>query len=237
MERQAAREIEHALDALSADGLVAFPTETVWGVAARAESPGAMARLRELKGRSGDKAVSLLVDYTADPAGRLAALGVELDARGRRLVDAFWPGPLTLVVRASVRLAPGVAAADGSIGLRCSPHPMAAALARGAFERGLGPLTATSLNRSGEPPARDAAGAALVLAASPAGFVLLSSALGEAGGSEPSTVVRLTGSRGAAFEVLREGAISRAALEAAVQGEPGPDAVRRPTPRAETRSR
>jgi len=200
---------QRALDWLARDGLVAFPTETVWGLGARAGSAEAMARLRRFKGRDGDKPVALLVDAPE----RLHELGVELSPAAARLVAAFWPGPLTLVARCPGPFAPGVAGPDLAVGFRCSPHPVAAALAAGAFARGLGPMTATSLNRSGEPPARDVAEARRVVRVG-AGVLL---ARGEAGGAEPSTVVDATG---ATPVILREGAIPRGALRAVLEARP-----------------
>jgi L-threonylcarbamoyladenylate synthase len=189
-----------ALDVLAADGLVAFPTETVWGLAARAKSLIAIERLRAFKGREADKALSILLDSPE----RAADVSAEWGEPARKLAEAFWPGPLTLVVKCGLRFAPGVVAADGSIGLRCSPHPVAAALAEGALARGLGPVTATSLNRGGDPPARNRAEAGRVCRDE------IPMVDGEAGGEAASTVVDATSAR---LRVLREGAISRAALE------------------------
>jgi L-threonylcarbamoyladenylate synthase len=193
-----------ALEVLSADGLVAFPTETVWGLAARAESPRAVSLLRAFKGRDAAKPVAVLIDGP----GRLSEIGVELSQSAARLADAFWPGPLTLVATCSRALAPGVLAEDGTVGIRCSSHPVAAALAGGALDRGLGPVTATSLNRSGGEAARSADDALRIAALEP-GIVVTR---GEAGGAEPSTVVDTTGSQ---LRVLREGAISERALRRA----------------------
>ena len=209
-------EVEAALDVLADDGLVAFPTETVWGLAARAESPEAVGRLRAFKGHDGDKSVSVMVDGPE----RLAELGVELDPRAGALARAFWPGPLTIVTKCRCSFAPGVAAPDGSVGLRCSPHPSAAALAGGALDRGLGPVTATSLNRSGEEPARNVTEAVRVVEAmrnvqvGPDIPVVLVS--GETGGGEPSTVVDVTGDD---LHILREGAISSSRVRAAAKAE------------------
>jgi L-threonylcarbamoyladenylate synthase len=197
---------EAAVDALAAGGLVGFPTETVWGLGADARSEAALEHLRRWKGRDAAKPISLLV---AGP-GDLARLGARLGPAARRLVDAFWPGPLTLVVRCEARLAAGVLGPGGSVGLRCSPHPVAGALAALALRRGVGPLTATSLNRSGAPPcatraeAAAAAGRGLALVAGP-----------DAGGAPPSTVVDATGDEA---RVLREGALSGAAIAAALAG-------------------
>lgn len=197
---------ERALDCLAGDGLVAFPTETVWGLGARAESPAAVARLRAFKGRDADKPVAVLLDRPE----RVHELEVELSVAALRLVDAFWPGPLTLVARCGHALAPGVAGPDGTVGFRCSPHPVAAALAAGSFARGLGPMTATSLNRSGESPARTAVEAGRVARRVP-GVVVTR---GEAGGASPSTVVDATGTTPT---VLREGAIPRSAVRAVLE--------------------
>jgi L-threonylcarbamoyladenylate synthase len=199
-----------ALDVLAEDGLVAFPTETVWGLAARAESPEAVDRLRAFKGRDADKPVSVMIDAPE----RLAELGVELGPRARALARALWPGPLTIVAKWRHRLAPGVAAADGSVGLRCSAHPTAAALAGGALDRGLGPVTATSLNRTGEEPARDQAEAGKMVDALAPADVPVVVVAGESGGGEPSTVVDATGD---GLRILREGAIPGARVRAAAE--------------------
>ena len=188
--------VEDALQVLAADGLVAFPTETVWGLAALAASVPAVARLRAFKGREAGKPLSILIAQVE----HLPDLCAELSAPARRLAEAHWPGPLTLIVHSTTRLAPGVAGEGGALGLRCSPHPVAALLAHAARARGLGPVTATSLNRSGDPPARGRAEALSLLAEHPHALVLA----GEAGGQPPSTVVRAVGS---SLEILREGAV------------------------------
>ncbi len=199
--------IAEAVAWLAADGCVAFPTETVWGLAACARSEAALERLRAWKGRSDAQPIALLV---ADRAA-LAAHGFSVSSAADALIEAFWPGPLTLVLPCRARFAAGIARADGAVGVRCSPHPVASALARAAAHAGLGPLTATSLNRTGEPPAGSEAEARLTCgrggdAASP---MLLACAGHEAGGETPSTVVDVTS---AEMEVLRAGAIDPASL-------------------------
>jgi L-threonylcarbamoyladenylate synthase len=199
------RGLEAAVARLAAGGLVAYPTETVWGLGARAESAPAVERLRAWKGREAERPIALLVpDLRA-----AAAVGAELSPPARRLAAAYWPGPLTLVLRCRARLAPGIAGPGGAVGFRCSPHPAAGALARAAFARGLGPLTATSLNRSGEPPARTRGEAAALCAAGGDAPELLAGPWPDAGGAPPSSVVDLSGDAPA---VLREGAIAAAAL-------------------------
>jgi tRNA A37 threonylcarbamoyladenosine synthetase subunit TsaC/SUA5/YrdC len=139
----------------------------------------------------------------------LLRLGVELSPLPRRLTEAFWPGPLTLVLHCPETFAPGVARGDGAVGFRCSSHPLAAALARRVAQEGIGPLTATSLNRSGEPPARTCSEAARYCDGRPESPILLDLSDLEAVGGIPSSVLDLTGPEP---RVLREGAISFAAI-------------------------
>ncbi len=193
-----------AVARLRAGLLVAFPTETVWGLAADASSPDAVARLQAWKGRGPAQPLSVLV---AEPGQ------ADLPPAGRRLAEAFWPGPLTLVASGARRLAPGVAREDGALGWRCSSHATARALAGAAAAAGLGPLTATSLNRSGEPPAGDRAAAA-ALCAGPDAPALLDVDGPDAGGQAPSTVVDVTGPEP---RVLREGAVPAAELRALLE--------------------
>ena len=139
--------IAGALRRLDAGGLVAFPTETVWGIAGIAASERAVTRLARWKGRAETQPIAVLVPDLA----ALEALGAELPLAARRLAAAYWPGPLTLVVRCPAAFAPGIANAAGGVGFRCSPHPAARALVAASFAAGLGALTATS------PAANDAA--------------------------------------------------------------------------------
>lgn len=203
--------LRDAVEALRADRPVAFPTETVWGLAVSARSEAGMAALRAWKGRDAGQPVSVLVSSP----DVLRALALALPPLVRRLVDAFWPGPLTLVVPCRLHFAAGVTRADGALGLRCSPHPVARALARAAEDAGLGPLTATSLNRSGDPPAADRA-AARSLCRGPGAPHLLdgfgggSDGAGEdADGAAPTTIVDTTTEPA---RVLRWGGIDAAAL-------------------------
>lgn len=201
------QQFERAVDLLRADGLVAVPTETVWGICACARSAAALAALRRFKGRSEEKAISVFVASRDS----LAELGADVTPLAAALIDAFWPGPLTLVLPGAFRLARGVALDDAALGVRSSPHPTVAALVHAAERAGLGPLTATSLNRSGEPPAGNLDEALAVcgsLAAVPPPLALYDGV--DATGGLPSTVLDLTGP---APRVLREGAVGPAALE------------------------
>lgn len=195
--------LEGALARLRDDGFVAYPTETVWGLGACADRPRAIERLYAWKGRGSDAPLAVLAHHP----DALADLGCVVDARARRLVERFWPGPLMLVLPCERRYAPGVAGADGALGVRCSPHPVAAALASALASAGLGPLTSTSLNRSGEPPARDAAEARALAPDAPGDDGPLRIEGADAGGDAPSTVVDCTGRT---LRILREGAIPAA---------------------------
>lgn len=203
-----------AVACIAAERLLAFPTETLWGLGADARSDEAVARLRAWKARSDEQPLSVLVTGV----DALKALEVEVSPLARELADAFWPGPLTLVLPCRRRFAAGVARADGALGLRCSPHPVAASLARALEAAGVGPITATSLNRHGEPPARTRTEAALACTRGDGEPPLLFVGDGlDAGGGRASTVVDLASG---APRVLRWGAVGHDLLEPLLAGAP-----------------
>jgi len=193
--------VEQAIGLLGRGGLVAYPTETVWGLGADAARAEAVGRVVQWKGRSSDKAFPVLVGGLAS----LEKLGVEVGPLARELAEAFWPGPLTLVLPSRACLAPGVARGDGALGVRVSAHPVAHALATGLERAGGGPLVATSFNRSGEAPARSRAEAERLCRVCPAAPPRLLDASPDAEGGEPSAVLDLTGPRPA---LLRSGALA-----------------------------
>jgi L-threonylcarbamoyladenylate synthase len=187
---------ERAVALLAAGDIVAYPTETVYGLGADALSAAALERLLAAKGRTRERGLSVLV---ADAAA-LARWAPGLPPRAARLAARFWPGPLTLVVAALPALG-GVATPLG-VGFRCSPQPTAAALARGLGR----PLVCTSCNRTGALPCGDAAAVARVFGEG------VAIAGGEpAGGLPPSTVVAVLADGG--LELVREGAIPFETLE------------------------
>jgi L-threonylcarbamoyladenylate synthase len=203
-----------AVARLAGDGFIAYPTETVWGLGACADRPLAIRRLMDWKGRSQDAPMSVLV-----PSVQAAIeLGCLVDGAARRLAENFWPGPLTLVVPCERRFAKGVEREDGALGLRCSSHPVAHALSVAVDGAGLGPLTSTSMNRSGESPAADLAAAEALVAdignesADIDEPLIVADIEIDAGASAPSSVVDCTGDEPA---VLRVGAIDRERLERA----------------------
>lgn len=198
--------IGQAASWLASGRLLAYPTETIWGLGADGRSARALERLHRWKGRQARDPVALLVEN----AERAAELGFQLGPAARLLAEAFWPGPLTLVVPSRDEFAPGVARADGAVGLRCSAHPLAEALARRLRLAGIGPITATSLNRSGEPPAAELSTAQALCGQGPEAPRLIDIEGAEAGGDAESTVVDTTGSTP---RVLRWGALPENELE------------------------
>ena len=200
--------VEPALAAVRAGRAVAYPTETLYGLGADAASEPAIGRLLAWKGREASQPLTILVETAA----ALEGLGISLPAAGQALTDAFWPGPLTLVLPALRRFAPGVGRADGAVGVRCSSHPLAAALAARLANEGV-TITSTSLNRTGGAPARTRAEARAACGEGEGAMLLLD----DAGLPEPSgvasTVLDLTAP---APRLLRAGAVPREALERVV---------------------
>jgi len=178
--------------ALRAGGVVACATETLFGLLADARSAEAVARVVALKRRGSDPIALLAPDLAA-----VEALADGLDARTRALATHYWPGPLTLIVRARPGL-PAPLLRDGTVGIRV-PGPSDALTLVRAFG---GPLTATSCNLSGQPAARTDAEARAYF-----GDTLDAIVPGSAPGGAPSTIVDATGP---APRVLRQGAITLA---------------------------
>jgi len=135
-----------AVEALKKGGVVAYPTETFYGLGADPFNPAAIERLFALKGRSAGNPISLII---ADRS-MLDSVAADVGPAASVLMDRFWPGPLTLVLKASAKVPPSLIAGTGKVGVRLSSHPMARALSA-AFKS---PITATSANPSGlRPPA------------------------------------------------------------------------------------
>jgi L-threonylcarbamoyladenylate synthase len=171
-------------------GVIACPTETLQGLLADALNPTAVARVVALK-RRGDEPIALLVP---DLASVETLIEGALPDAARALAEAHWPGPLTLVLRARPGLAPALAA-RGTIGVRVPGPSPALELVR-AFA---GPLTATSCNLSGQPPARTYADVLGYFTGQLDGAVPE-----DAPGAAPSTVIDATGP---ALRLLRQGAV------------------------------
>jgi L-threonylcarbamoyladenylate synthase len=201
-----------AAAALQTGGIVAYPTDTVYGIGVSPSAEGGIERLFAAKQRPPDRAIVLLLGETAETE-RIATW----TPAGRVLAAAFWPGGLTIVLPrrpdAQVRLS--LAPDASTIGLRVPDHPAPRFLASA-----LGPLPTTSANRSGEPEAstaeaiRDQLGDSLAL--------ILDA--GPAPGGPPSTVVDASGD---IVTIVRHGAVSLAVIAAALRAAGLPEPVGR----------
>jgi L-threonylcarbamoyladenylate synthase len=180
-----------ATDTLRAGGVVAFPTETFYGLAAPALDSGSVRRIFELKGRPESKPLLVVVASVA-----MVETVAQVTAPARDLMMRYWPGALTLVLPARASVPAIVTAGTGTLGVRLSPHPIARGLAELLGE----PVTAPSANPNGLPPPTTTAG---VLAYFPEGIDLILDG-GETLGGEPSTVLDLTVEPP---RVLRQGAV------------------------------
>jgi L-threonylcarbamoyladenylate synthase len=137
--------VAEAADRLAAGELVAFPTETVYGLGARADDDSAVAAIFAAKGRPADHP---LIVHVAD-AAQAAFFTPALNLQAQRLAVAFWPGPLTLIVPRRAGVATAAAGGQSSIGLRVPAHPVALALLRAAAARGVPGVAGPSANRFG----------------------------------------------------------------------------------------
>lgn len=148
IDQKHAREIARAVQILRDGGVIALPTDTVYGIAASLDHPSAIERLFTIKGRAGTKAIPILVsDKSA-----LDRLSTTISDEAERLVAAFWPGGLTVIVQAAQGI-PNEVLRDGStVGLRMPDNADAVAIIAGAG----GALAVTSANRSGDAEARSA---------------------------------------------------------------------------------
>jgi len=149
LDGQSAQAIAQAADVLRAGGLVAFPTETVYGLGADAASDAAVAGIFAAKGRPSDHPLIVHLPSGAGQAQAIDRFAQPLPAFARRLVDAFWPGPLTLIVTRQHGVGQAAAGGQGTIGLRCPAHPVAQALLEACAERGVAGLAGPSANRFG----------------------------------------------------------------------------------------
>ncbi len=187
--------LHEAVDRLRRGEVVALPTETFYGLAVDPYNREALAKLSALKSRTVGKDYPLLVSSRQ----QLQELVFMEEALVQRLIDRFWPGPLTLVLPLRDRSLP-FAATDGTVAVRISSHPLAQ-----QFVQLVGrPITCTSANQSGNPPCQSAVEVRQVFAGS---VYILDG--GTTWGTEPSTVVRCANG----LQILRQGAVSREQLE------------------------
>lgn len=195
-----------AVDAIRSGDLVVLPTDTVYGLAADAFAPAAVDGLLSAKMRGRDMPVGVLVGSWRG----LDGLVLSVPAYVRELVEAFWPGGLSLVVQQAPSLSWDLGDSRGTVMVRMPLHPVVLEVLSET-----GPLAVSSANVSGEPPATSAAAALAQLG--DAVEVYLES--GTCGEPVASTIVDVTS---AAPQVLRLGAISLDSLREVVPGVSGP---------------
>lgn len=193
--------VDQALQVLRAGGLVAFPTDTVYGVGALPFLAPAVEQIYRAKGRPRSKAIPILLDS----AGRLPEVAENVSQLASQLAEKFWPGPLTIVLTRKSTVPDVVTAGGTSLAVRVPDHEFALRLIAAAG----GALATTSANRSGQP---DPVTAQEVLAYLGGRIELILDG-GRSPGGIPSTVIDLTR---ALPQVVRWGAIKRAALEEAL---------------------
>lgn len=137
--------LQQAAELLAAGELVAFPTETVYGLGARADDDAAVAKIFQAKGRPVNHP---LIVHVAEP-GDAVRFASDVPAVARRLMDAFWPGPLTVILPRAEGIAAAAAGGQATIGLRCPSHPVARALLAATQRLGVAGIAAPSANRFG----------------------------------------------------------------------------------------
>jgi L-threonylcarbamoyladenylate synthase len=193
-----AEDFAEALAALRRGGVVVFPTETFYGLAADALEPAAVERVVALKGRPAGSPIAVII---ADRA-MLSEIAADVSPLADKLLARFWPGPLTLVLPAKKNLPAPLLNAQRKIGVRVSSHPVAVRLTRDLGR----PITATSANPTGREPARTLAEARAYFSDKVDVFLDGGALAGRIG----STVAEVIGGK---LQIIREGEIPSKELE------------------------
>ncbi|MHA3684901.1 L-threonylcarbamoyladenylate synthase [Leucobacter sp. HY1908] len=191
---------------LGSGQLAVLPTDTVYGVAADAFTPEAVQRLLDAKGRTRQSPPPVLIPNVAT----LGALAAEVPSTLRTLAETFWPGALTIVTNANSALSWDLGETGGTVALRIPNHPLTLELLQET-----GPLAVSSANKTGEPAARTAAEAQVMLADSVEVYL----EYGEVPDQPPaSTIIDATGltEDGGTLRILRQGGVTREALAEAL---------------------
>ena len=184
--------IERAATLIKAGGVIVYPTETLYGIGADAGNADALRRVYNIKGREGAKPLLIIVDTFE----RMKPFVRQVTPEARSLMNLFWPGPLTLVFRASSSVSVELTAGTGTIGARVPSSDFCRALVRASGR----PITSTSANRAGNPTPNNIEE---IRTAFSEGIDLFIDA-GVLSASAPSTVVDVTTSPP---RLLREGAV------------------------------
>ena len=190
--------LARAAEILAGGGIIAYPTETFYGLGADATNEKAIEKIFAVKGRDFKNPVSLIIGQTDD----VYPLVKDIPETAQKLMAAFWPGALTIVFSASDKVSPLLTAGSGKIGLRVSSHPMRL----GIVQKLKRPLTATSANLSGAPECTLASEVAQQIGDKIDAIVDLGATPGNAG----STIIDVTCDPPV---ILREGVISRKTIE------------------------
>ena len=189
--------VREAAEALLRGGIVAFPTDTVYGLSVALMDPAAVEFLHRLKRRPPDLSVISLV---ADPDD-IHPLVADVPEVAQHLIERFWPGPLSIVFKASPLVPESVLGGGGTVALRVPKHALSHELLRAVG----GPLVSSSANLSGQPPARDAE--EVIAAFGNQLDVILDG--GPTQGTQPTTLVDVSSGK---LELLRAGALDIGAL-------------------------
>ena len=190
--------LARAVEILTGGGIIAYPTETFYGLGADATNEKAIKKVFAAKGRDLKNPVSLIIG----PMDDIPPLVQDIPESARKLMAAFWPGALTIVFQASKKISPLLTAGSGKIGLRVSSHPGA----RGILQKLKRPLTATSANLTGAPECTRASEVVKQIGDKIDAIV----DLGDTPGTKGSTIIDVTCNPPV---ILREGAISRKTIE------------------------
>lgn len=209
---QRAEGLAHAKRAIAAKQVIVMPTDTVYGIAADAFSPQAVATLLAAKGRGRNMPPPVLIPRI----GTMEGLATEIPDDARRLAEKYWPGPLTLIFHAQPSLSWDLGDTVGTVALRVPDDQLALDLLTMT-----GPLAVSSANRTGQPAAQTAQDAREQLAESVEVYLEAGYRPIGAGEGLPSTIVDATGLR---LRVVREGAITLAEIQTMIPSALGPDA-------------
>lgn len=190
--------ISAAVAALQRGEVIAFPTETLYGLGADALNSAAVDKVFQLKGRDAANPIPVLIS----DRGMLGALASDMPPLAEKLIEHFWPGPLTIIFPARLDIPRPLVNAAGGVGIRVTSQPIA-----GVLIKALGrPLTATSANPSGRPPARTAQEAKEYFS----GQVVIFIDGGKLTSQSGSTVVEPVGD---SLRIIRAGDVARSQLE------------------------
>lgn len=189
--------LHSAVDVLKTGGIIAYPTETFYGLGAKFDKETSLQRLYEIKHRPWEKAMPLIIGHK----GQLSSIAADINNSAIKLMERFWPGPLTLLFPAKKHLSEFITAGTHKVAVRIPGESFALHLAK--YTRF--PFTATSANPSGMPPARDAETVMRYFGDQ----IELIIDCGPSPGGLPSTIVDVTTED---TRILREGAVKKELL-------------------------